>query len=267
MLATPESAANPGVGLERPALVVSGLTKSFGDRQILAGVDLVVAPGEVVALIGANGTGKSTLLRCLIRLVEPSGGSIHALGLDVTRLDRKGLAKFRSRAGFVFQKHNLVPRLSALTNVVHGVQSRMAGPRTWLQSLSPAAVRDEAMACLEAVDLAQVCHQRADSLSGGQSQRVAIARMLMQRPELVLADEPDASLDPRAGEEVMGLLYRLAKNNNLALVLISHHIEHAINFSDRIVGLARGGVALDSPSGSADPAVLRDFFNEANTRP
>ena len=165
MLATPEATARPGVGLERPALVVSRLTKSYGERQILAGVDLVVPPGQVLALIGANGTGKSTLLRCLIRLVEPSSGSIHALGQDVTRLDRKGLAKFRSRAGFVFQKHNLVPRLSALTNVVHGVQARMAGPRTWLQSLSPAAVRDEAMACLEAVDLAHVCHQRADSLS------------------------------------------------------------------------------------------------------
>ena len=266
MLTKTEHDLTSGAGRARPALAVSGLAKSYGERTILSGVDLVVPPGEVVALLGANGTGKSTLLRCLIRLVEPSGGTIEALGQNVTELDRRGLARFRSRVGFVFQRHNLVPRLSALTNVVHGVQSRVAGPRTWLQSLAPATVRDEAMTCLEAVDLAHICHQRADSLSGGQSQRVAIARMLMQRPELVLADEPDASLDPRAGEEVMALLYSLAKKNNLALVLISHHIAHAIRFSDRIVGLAGGGVAFDRPSEDADPAMLRDFFNEANAR-
>ena len=253
-------------GSTDPALVVCGLSKSFGENRILDGIDLSVDAGSVVALIGANGTGKSTLLRCLVRLIEPSAGTIQALGREVTKLDRASLATYRSRVGFVFQRHNLVPRLSALTNVVHGVQSRARGPRTWLQSLARSEVREEAMACLDAVGLAHVARQSAESLSGGQSQRVAIARMLMQRPELILADEPDASLDPRAGEEVMGLLNRLAKSQKLALVLISHHMEHAIQFSDRIVGLSGGRASLDVPSSSADPAALRHFFNARSRR-
>jgi phosphonate transport system ATP-binding protein len=248
-------------GSEDPALVISGLSKRYGDREILRSVDLAVPQGGVVALIGANGTGKSTLLRSIVRLVEPTGGTIRALGLDVTALDRRQLAAYRSRVGFIFQRHNLVPRLSALTNVVHGVQARARGPRTWLQSLARNEVRQEALDCLAAVGLADLALQRADSLSGGQSQRVAIARTLMQRPELILADEPDASLDPKAGVDVMGLLYRLAKEKNLTLVLISHHMEHAIRFADRIVGLGDGGVALDIRSADADPHELRRFFD------
>lgn len=241
---------------------MSGLFKAFGDKTVLDRLDLTVAAGSAVALIGANGTGKSTLLRCLIRLVEPTRGSIRLLGEDVTSLGGSGLARFRSRVGVVFQRHNLVPRLSALTNVVHGSQARARGPRTWLQSLARSEVREEAIACLASVGLTDLARQRADSLSGGQSQRVAIARMLMQRPEFVLADEPDASLDPRAGEEVMGLLYRLAKDKGLTLIVISHRLEHTREYSDRIVGLAGGRVALDQPSNEADPAELRAFFSE-----
>ena len=117
------------------------------------------------------------------------------------------------------------------------------------------------MACLAEVGLADRALQRADSLSGGQSQRVAIARMLMQRPEFILADEPDASLDPRSGEEIMDLLYRLAKDKGLTLIVISHRLEHTIRYSDRIVGLADGRIALDMPSISADPRLLRRFFS------
>jgi phosphonate transport system ATP-binding protein len=160
----------------------------------------------------------------------------------------------------VFQRHNLVGRLCALTNVVHGAQARRSGPRHWLQSLAPEAVRREALDCLAAVGLADRALQRSDSLSGGQSQRVAIARMLMQRPELVLADEPDASLDPRSGEEVMDLLYRLAKEKGLTLIVISHRLEHTMRYSDRIVGLADGRISLDMPSRTADPRLLRAFF-------
>ncbi len=244
-----------------PVLVVSGLAKSFGERNILRDVSLVARPGEVTALIGANGTGKSTLLRALVRLIEPDAGTVTMLGQDVQTLDRVALKAFRSRVGFVFQKHNLVGRLSVLTNVVHGVQARMSGPRSWHHALAPAAIREEAMACLAAVGLADRALQRADSLSGGQSQRVAIARMLMQRPEFVLADEPDASLDPRAGRELMELLYGLAHNKGLGLVVISHRIEHTLKFSDRIIGLAGGGVTLDLETRHAHAEQLRAFFD------
>lgn len=245
-----------------PVLVVSGLAKSFGERNILRDVSLAARPGEVTALIGANGTGKSTLLRALVRLIEPDAGTVLMLGQDVRVLDRAALKAFRSRVGFVFQKHNLVGRLSVLTNVVHGVQARMSGPRSWHHAFAPAAIREEAMACLAAVGLADRALQRADSLSGGQSQRVAIARMLMQRPEFVLADEPDASLDPRAGRELMELLYGLAHEKGLGLVVISHRIEHTPKFSDRIIGLADGLVTLDLETRHAHADDLRAFFDK-----
>nr|WP_244635687.1 ATP-binding cassette domain-containing protein [Chthonobacter albigriseus] len=241
---------------------VEALVKSFpGGRRVIDGLDLTVAAGEAVALIGANGTGKSTLLRMAVRLVEPDSGAIRLFGEDVCAARGRTLSRLRSRVGFVFQKHNLVTRLSALSNVVHGVQARRSGPRTWHQAWARRVDREEAMACLEAVGLADRAMQTVGSLSGGQSQRVAIARMLMQRPELVLADEPDASLDPRAGEEIMGLLARLARDKGLGLVFVSHHMEHAVGFSDRVVGLAGGRVALDRPAAGTDPALLEAFFD------
>lgn len=247
-------------GVDAPVIAIRGLKKSFGSRTIIDGLDLAVPQGQALALIGANGTGKSTLLRMVVRLAEADSGSIGVLGEEVSALRGARLKRFRSRVGVVFQKHNLVGRVSALTNVVHGVQSRRSGPRTWSQALAPAAIRDEAMACLEAVGLADKAMQRADSLSGGQSQRVAIARMLMQRPELVLADEPDASLDPRAGREVMELLFRLTRDKGLTLVFVSHHMAHARRFADRIAGLGQGGLALDRRAEACSEAELAAFF-------
>jgi phosphonate transport system ATP-binding protein len=183
------------------------------------------------------------------------------LGQDVGALGARDLRRFRSRIGVVWQKHNLVPRISALSNVLHGVQARMSGPRSWWHWAAPAPVRDEAMACLARVGLADRALQRVDSLSGGQQQRVAIARMLMQRPEIVLADEPDASLDPQSGEDVMRLLSDLARQDGLTLIVISHRLEHTMEFSDRIIGLAGGQITLDVATGAADSAQLRRFFD------
>lgn len=246
-----------------PAVVtVRGLVKRFGSGPaVLDGLDLTIADGKRVAIIGANGTGKSTLIRTLVRLIEPTDGAIRVLGEDVRSLDGRRLKALRSRVGFVFQKHNLVPRLSALTNVVHGVQSRMSGPRSWTQLIAPKAVREEAMDCLQRVGLAEKALARVDTLSGGQSQRVAVARMLMQRPSLVIADEPDASLDPRSADEVMETLCRLAGERKAALIFVSHRMEHTIQFAERIVGLAHGKVALDQAARSADAAALTRFFD------
>ena len=168
-----------------------------------------------------------------------------------------------AEVGIVWQRHNLVPRLSALSNVIHGVQARMSGPLAWAQSLAPAAVRDEAMTCLDRVGLADRALVRVDSLSGGQQQRVAIARMLMQRPRFILADEPDASLDPQTGEEVMSLLLNLVRDDGLSLLVISHRLEHTLRFSDRILGLANGRIALDTATARANATGLRQFFDEA----
>jgi phosphonate transport system ATP-binding protein len=249
-------------GAQAPVVAISGLGKRFGSRTIIERLDLTVPAGESLALIGANGTGKSTLLRMIVRLAEADAGSIKVLGETVGDLRGAALKRFRARVGVVFQKHNLVSRVSALSNVIHGVQSRRSGPRTWAQSLAPSDVREEAMACLSAVGLADKAMQRADSLSGGQAQRVAIARMLMQRPELVLADEPDASLDPRAGREVMELLFRLTRDKGLTMVFVSHHMAHALRFSDRIVGLGGGAIALDRRAGHCSEGELAAFFEE-----
>ena len=255
---SPSRAGSTHVG---PVLVVSGLAKAFDDRRILSDLDFTVAPGQSTALIGANGSGKSTLLNCLIRLIEPTEGRIEMLGRDVRALSPPDLRAFRAQVGIVWQRHNLVPRLSVMSNVVHGVQSRLSGPRAWFQALAPADVRAEAMLCLKRVGLADRATARVDSLSGGQQQRVAIARMLMQRPAFILADEPDASLDPQTGEEVMALLLSLVREEGLSLLMISHRLEHTLRFSDRILGLAQGRIALDLTTADADAAGLRRFFD------
>jgi phosphonate transport system ATP-binding protein len=255
------SRAKAGSTIVEPVLAVSGLTKSFSGQAILRGVDFALAPGQSTALIGANGSGKSTLLRCLVRLVEPTSGQVRMLGQEVDKLSPGALRRFRARVGIVWQRHNLVPRLSILSNVVHGVQARKAGPRTWTQFLAPATVRAEAMTCLARVGLAERALARVDSLSGGQQQRVAIARMLMQRPEFILADEPDASLDPQTGQEVMELLLNLVRQDGLSLLVISHRLEHTLAYSDRILGLAQGRIALDRQTPGTDAALLRRFFD------
>lgn len=250
-----------GSAIAEPVLSVSGLTKHFGDRNVLQSLAFTLLSGQATALIGANGSGKSTLLRCLVRLIEPSAGQVRILGRDVVSLPPRALRQFRAEVGIVWQRHNLVPRLSALSNVIHGVQARMSGPRSWVQSLAPDAVRDEAMNCLNRVGLADRALVRVDSLSGGQQQRVAIARMLMQRPRFILADEPDASLDPQTGEEVMSLLLNLVRDEGLSLLVISHRLEHTLQFSDRILGLQNGRIALDTATANANAAALRHFFD------
>jgi phosphonate transport system ATP-binding protein len=250
-------------GLRPAAVCVSKLEKRFGPKAVLDGVDLNVAQGSSLALIGANGSGKSTLLRCMIRLIEPDAGGVNLLGVEIAGAGRAELKAARARVGFIFQQHNLVSRLSALSNVVHGVQSRASGPCSWFQSLASAPVREEAMYCLERVGLAAQALQRVDSLSGGQSQRVAIARVLMQRPEIVLADEPDASLDPRTGQEIMQLLFDLTRANGAAMIVVSHRMQNAIDFSDRIVGLDQGRIVMDINAAYACENELTQFFGEA----
>jgi phosphonate transport system ATP-binding protein len=255
----------PGSTLVGPVLSVSSLHKSFDDHAILRGLDFTLASGQSTALIGANGSGKSTLLKCLVRLMESDSGRIEMLGHDVRKLGPRDLRRFRAQVGIVWQRHNLVPRLSALSNVVHGVQARISGPRAWFQAIAPAAVRDEAVACLSRVGLADRATLRVDSLSGGQQQRVAIARMLMQRPAFILADEPDASLDPQTGQEVMELLRNLVRQDGLSLLMISHRLEHTLAYSDRILGLHQGKITLDLPTPDATASGLRHFFDhEAN---
>ena len=190
---------------------------------------------------------------------------VHILGADMMRARPQELRHLRSRVGFVFQKHNLVPRLSVLSNVLHGALARKSGPRVWFQSFATGKDREEALDCLDLVGLAHLAGRRADRLSGGQSQRVAIARALMQRPEMVIADEPVASLDPSAGSEVMELFVRVMREKGLTLIFASHHLEHALQYSDRVVGLRNGQVELEADSANESAESLSEIYGTASS--
>jgi phosphonate transport system ATP-binding protein len=245
-----------------PALAVEGLAKTFpgAARPVWREVSFSVPSGQSVAILGGNGTGKSTLLRCCLRLIEPDVGAIRINGRALSGARGGALRRLRARVGFVFQKHHLVPRASVLTYVMHGALGRGRGVRSWSHSLADAAERDLAMDCLAQVGLADLAARRADRLSGGQSQRVAIARALMQKPDMILADEPTASLDPQAGEEVMDMFVRLVRARGLTLVFVSHHLDHAIAYADRILALKDGGLFLDAPAREETAARLRELY-------
>lgn len=237
------------------------LCKRFGETLIFSDVGFRLARGETVALVGANGTGKSTLLRSLIGLLPVSAGTVRLLGHDLTTAKAAELRALRTRIGLVSQKHNLVPRLCVLSNVIHGLLGQNPGPRHWTHRLAPDASRQKAMQALAKVGLADLALRRADRLSGGQSQRVAIARAIVGKPEILIADEPCASLDPAAGEEVMALFFRLARQDGVTVVFTSHNIDHALRYGDRVLGLAGGGLRLDATAASLSPSDLRGLYD------
>lgn len=229
-------------------LFIQQVSLRYGSQQVLSDISLKIAPGETLALLGANGSGKSTLLKCLVRLAVPQAGSVVIDGTDVLNCPRRQLRHARSRIGIVFQKHNLVPRVSALSNVIHGCLGKTSDPRLWAQIFTPADIRYKAMECLDAVGMSHLAGRQANRLSGGESQRVAIARALMQDPALLLADEPAASLDPGTGIDVMELFRRAFPGQGKTLVFVSHDLDHALSFSDRIVGLKDGRIIIDTPT-------------------
>ena len=248
---------------EEPCLQVSSLSKTFvGRGTILSDISFSITKGDAVALIGGNGSGKSTLLRCCLRLVEPDHGKISFLKEDVISLNRPDLRRFRSRVGLVFQRHNLVPRLTVLTNVIHGAMGRIGGgPQSWWQSIASRQMREEAMDFLDKVGLSHLAASRADQLSGGESQRVAIARALMQKPDFMMADEPVASLDPKVGREVMDLLVELIHEKEITLVFVSHDLEHAIHYSTHLLGLQKGKLVMNGKTDVLRHGDLHEIYN------
>lgn len=240
--------------------MVKNLVKSYNGTKVLNDVSFSIQEGSIISIVGSNGSGKSTLLRSLLRLIEPDSGTIHFLGENITKIKKKKLRKVRAQVGFVFQKHNLVPKLSVLSNVIHGNLSSKKGPRYWFESLSPKNCRAEAMECLRAVGMEDYAKRKSTKISGGQSQRVAIARALMQKPQLILADEPVASLDPKNGEKIMKLFYNLAKENNITLIFVSHNVEHALKYSDRVIGLNSGRIYIDKSSKKCSKEEIGDLY-------
>ncbi len=234
---------------------VRGLRKEFSGGRVVAidDVSFEVARGELLVLIGLSGSGKSTLLRHLNGLQRPTRGDVEVLGVDVVRAGTSELRSLRRRVGFIFQDFSLVGRLTCIENVLSGALGRIRGPRygplTYSRSL-----RRLALDQLDRVGLADRAFQRSDTLSGGQQQRVAIARSLMQQPEVVLADEPVASLDPEISGQVMDVLFRVCNEDNLTVVSSLHQVELALGYAHRIVGLRAGRVVLDRPASALSSA-------------
>ena len=217
--------------------------KTYGAHCVLNDITLDIPGGSIVAVLGGSGAGKSTLLRLINRLITPDAGRIVCDGLDVTRLSGSGLRAWRARCGMVFQNFNLCGRLDAVTNVLTGALNRTSLPAALLGLFSPADY-DEAMCLLDRLGVADVALRRAECLSGGQQQRVALARTLMQRPQIILADEPIAALDPHNAVIVMEAL-RAAAGLGITVICNLHQPETAVRYCDRIIGLRDGHVLFD----------------------
>jgi phosphonate transport system ATP-binding protein len=244
-----------------PDLAIRGLSARYGDGPLVfSAVDFTVERGDQLALIGANGAGKSTLLKCCLGFVKPADGEVRLFGRRIDSAGARIQRGLRGGIGFVAQKHNLVQRASVLSNVVHGMLAARPGPRHWLQALAAKGVRQRAIEALDMVGLADLVLRRADSLSGGQSQRVAIALALVAAPRLILADEPAASLDPAAGDEVMQTFARVSRETGTTLVFTTHNLDHAMRHATRVIGLRNGGVELDAPAKGLAIGGLRGLY-------
>ena len=245
------------------SIQIRGLVKEYKRGvPVLKGIDLTIAGVGITAIIGPSGTGKSTLIRCINRLVEPTAGEILFQGMDLAKLKGAELRAARRRIGMVFQEYNLVERLTVMENVLTGRLGYMSAFKAWLRKFTPEDI-DEAFNLLDAVGLTSFANQRADALSGGQRQRVGIARAVMQQPEILLADEPTSSLDPKTSVEIMELMANLAGKRNIPVIVNIHNVDLAKRFCQRMIGMTEGRVVFDgSPSQLTDTNLKAIYGGE-----
>lgn len=226
---------------------------------MLRGIDLDIDSQGITAIIGPSGTGKSTLIRCINRLVEPTAGSISFEQQDLVQLDRASLRRARRHIGMVFQEYNLVERLTVMENLLTGRLGYVSAWNAWRRKY-PQEDIDRAFDLLEIVGLQGFENQRADSLSGGQRQRVGIARAVMQSPRLLLADEPTSSLDPKTSVEIMQLLVSISEKYSIPIVINMHDVDLAKRFASRIVGMSNGAIIYDGKPTDLTDSVLKSIY-------
>lgn len=243
-------------------LKIAGLYKRYatGD-EALKHVSLEIPDGQVMALIGPSGAGKSTLIRCVNRLVEPTSGTVELRDVELTTLSQRALRTARRKMGMIFQEYALVERLTVMENVLSGRLGYVGFWKSWFRKFPPEDVK-EAFRLLDRVGLMHMVDKRADALSGGQRQRVGIARALIQNPELLLVDEPTASLDPKTSRQIMRLVCELCKERGLAAIINIHDVMLAQMFAERIVGLRFGEIVYDGPPDGLTPDVLTEIYGE-----
>jgi phosphonate transport system ATP-binding protein len=243
------------------ALSIDGISKTYGAVRAVSSLNLRIAPGERVALIGASGSGKSTLIRLASGLLIGDGGEVRVFGEAIQRGGKltKDARKIRRRIGLIFQKFNLVNRLSVTTNVLVGALGRISTLRG-LCGVYCRADREAAQAALTQVGIEQHGHKRAEALSGGQQQRAAIARALVQRAKVIIADEPIASLDPKSAKKVMDILAELNKTQGITLLVSLHQVDYARAYFDRVVAMRGGEIVFDGPSAKLTPEFLTELY-------
>jgi phosphonate transport system ATP-binding protein len=254
--------------LERQANLLDDMLQIIDLKKVyptgttaLDGISFSVDQPKVIAIIGPSGAGKSTLIRCINRLVSPSSGKILLNDLDITRLGRGDLRKARRRMGMIFQEYNLVDRLTVMENVLSGRLGYVSFWRAYRRKFPKADVA-AAFELLERVGLKDYHSTRADALSGGQRQRVGIARALMQAPDLLLVDEPTASLDPKTSRQIMRLLTELVHERGTPALVNIHDVALAQAFSDKIIGLRDGRIVFQGVSGEVTEQVLTQIYGE-----
>jgi phosphonate transport system ATP-binding protein len=245
-----------------PVLQIKNLTKIY-DGTVLAldDVSFDVPNGQFVAVIGLSGSGKSTLLRCINRLVEPTDGQILWNDQDIASASQEEMRSIRRRIGMIFQHFNLVTRLNVLTNVLSG-RLGYVNPLWSLLNYFPPEDKEQAMRSLTRVGIAEKADVRADELSGGQQQRVGIARALMQDPEILLADEPVASLDPVLAHSIMRILKQLNKEDGITVICSLHFLDLVQQYADRAVALNEGRVVFDGLPHEIDDDRFREIYGQ-----
>lgn len=243
-------------------LEVEDLSKVYPTgTEALINVSFTVNTPQVVTIIGPSGAGKSTLIRCINRLVKPTAGRVFLEGKDVVALSRSELRKVRRRIGMIFQEFNLVERLTVMENLLSGRLGYVNFWRAYRRKF-PSADVAAAFRLLDRVGLSGYHNTRADALSGGQRQRVGISRALMQQPDLLLVDEPTASLDPKTSRQIMRLLVELAKERGTPALVNIHDVGLAQSFADRIIGLAEGKIVFDGTPQQVTAQVLTNIYGE-----
>jgi phosphonate transport system ATP-binding protein len=243
-------------------LRIENLEKKYQTGDLaLKSVNLVVPRGQVMALIGPSGAGKSTLIRCVNRLVEPTAGKVFLGELELAHLGSSALRRARRRMGMIFQEYALVERLSVMENVLSGRLGYVGFWRSYFRKF-PQSDIDEAFNLLQRVGLDHMADKRADELSGGQRQRVGICRALIQNPDLLLVDEPTASLDPKTSRQIMRLICELCEERQLAAIINIHDVLLAQMFARRIVGLQLGSIVYDGPPDELTAEVLTQIYGE-----
>jgi phosphonate transport system ATP-binding protein len=246
-----------------PVLEVRNLRKIYrgGEAPAVDALSFSMARGEMIGVIGPSGAGKSTLLRCINRLVTPTAGHIFIEGEEITGAPASRVRGLRRRVGMVFQHHNLVARLTVMQNVMHGRLGYMSTLDGIFGRYREADKR-RAVDILTQTGLGDFLYHRAGELSGGQRQRAGIVRALMQQPSILLCDEPIASLDPASAQVVMELIRDVARRREIACLVNLHQVDAALKYTDRIIGMFKGGIVFDGPTAQLKEAVIEKIYNK-----